>query len=224
MLRAVPAVSDAIDVRELANWIQNYRAQKIRQRATKVPFSPWDESYQQNLGAVELEGVDSSDHAVLDTNLKMVRTKLEIPYPVETSEGLSLFTRIAPADKLEQKFKLISFTALPFVGNGRFNKQEIFASHYDKRIYIYSKDPSFYEMKYINIKGIFANPLEVFKFLDPTLTIDQMYEMEYPVNLGMAEDIIITANTQLYKFTVTGIENNESKQADQAVNQGMQDK
>lgn len=221
-LRAQPALSDSIDIRELENWVINFRAKFLKQKIDKYPTAPLDESYLQDLGAVALEKVDSSNHSTLKTYLNMVRTTVDIPYAIETSAGLPLYTRIAPADKLEQRFKLVHVNALPFVGNGKFNKQEIFATQIGKRIYIYSKDPSFFEIKYINIRGAFGNPMEVFDFNETGLTLDAKYEKEFPINMSMAEDIILTATQMLYKFTVTGIEDNISNQADDAVNQGVQ--
>jgi hypothetical protein len=221
-LRAFPNISDSIDVREFANWTMTYRAKVLRQKIDKYSINQMDESYVQDLGAVGLEIVDSSTHDVLETNHNIVRTKIDLPLPIETSKGLGLYTRISPADRLEQRFKLINFDSLPFVGSGRFNSHEVFASQYGKRIYIYSKDPSFFEMKFINVRGVFSNPLEAMLFINPIQTIDQLYANEYPVNASMVEDIIMTAVTTLYKFNVSGFEDKINNQSDDLVNKNMQ--
>lgn len=216
-LRATPSLSDSIDIREIANIVQNLRAKFVKQKIDKYPMAPIDESYVQDLGAVAVNISDSSNHATLDTFRNVMITG-DLPLPIETSNGLGLYTRIAPADKLEQVFKLITYSRIPFVGKGKFNQNEIFATQVGKKIMIFSNNPAVFEMGYINVRGVFSNPLEAMEYVTANQTIDQLYDSEYPVNVSMAEDIISTATQMYYNFMASGIKDNVNNEADDAVN------
>lgn len=217
-IRSTPHNDDDVDIRECANWAQNIRGKFIKQKLDKYPLAPIDESYVQDLGAVEIEVIDSSNHPTLKTFRKILRTKLELPLPIETSKGLGAYTRIAPSDKMMQSFKLISYDEAPYVGSGKFNQFECFACQIGGYIYLFSKDPSIYEIKYINVRGVFGNPVEVMLFNDSTLTTDECYAKEYPINVSMAEDVIAEATNLWYRFNVAPPKDNIENEANELVN------
>ena len=223
-LRATGNSDDDVDIREIANWIQNIRAKYIKQKADKYPLAPIDEAYVQDLGAVQIEIVDSSNHDTLKSFRNMMRSAVSIPSPIETSTGLPLLLRTSPCDLLEQEYNLISYYKAPFIGKGKFNKFETFSCQISDRIYIISNDPSIFEIKYLSVRGVFGNPLEVMAFVNPNQPTEYYYQQNYPINISMAEDLITEATNLWYKFNVTAPKDTIENQSDDLINAPVKQK
>ena len=180
---------DPIDIRSIKDYIHTYRAKYIKQNLEKHSHYI-DPSIIQNLQSVEMEFTDSSENSTYTTEYNMLRTTEEIPHVISLYTNESMFTRIAPADRLSSNFCFTTHEMAINGGNLRFNDHQIFAFLLDNRIYLYSKsNESWKGIKYINIQGIFQNPVDVWRFTDPTTyhTFDET--INYPLNKTMRSDI-----------------------------------
>jgi len=197
-----PDISDdsIVDERVIKFWIHNQRALWLRNDFNKN--REIDDNVIQDLGAVPV----IIDDRVWDNSYiqdkKILRTNVKIPVTIERYDGPTL-TRIGALDIGVRPFKLIDYTRLPFVGNGKFNKLEIFTFLLNGYIYIVShKDnPITKVIKYINVRGVFENPEEVSTFNTLNGTPCYTDESPYPVNKWMIEymkDAIIKADLRYY--------------------------
>ncbi|MCK5318490.1 MAG: hypothetical protein KAJ55_11265, partial [Anaerolineales bacterium] len=97
-----------------------------------------DDNFTQSLGSIETELVDSSIHLTIPSERNMLKTILDIPETVDRRNYEGTFTRIGPADRLSRKFNLVSYDRAIASGNGRFNRNEVFAFLLDNRLYLIS--------------------------------------------------------------------------------------
>lgn len=191
-----PLISDdsVLDERALSYWIDNQRALWLRNELNRNRTI--DDNIIQSLGAVEFEVVDRVENMpYTGTNSKIIKSKLQIPVAIELHNSTAI-TRVGSLDITCRPFKLIDYTAVPFSGNGKFNKNEIFA--FLKGGYMYAisdcNNPAWKALKYMNIRGVFEKPEEasIFSHIDGTAcwTTDSAY----PINkwvLGYLKDAII---------------------------------
>lgn len=215
-----PLISDdsVLDERALSYWIDNQRALWLRNELNKNRTI--DDNIQQSLGAVQFEVVDRVENMpYTGTNSKIIKSKLQIPVAIELHNSTAI-TRVGSLDITCRPFKLIDYTAVPFSGNGKFNKNEIFA--FLKGGYMYAisdcNNPAWKALKYMNIRGVFEKPEEasIFSHIDGTAcwTTDSAY----PINkwvLGYLKDAIIKLDLRPFIQPLIDESNNASAESQQ---------
>ena len=159
----------------------------------------------QDLGCVPVEIVSSEECCNLNipSNCKLLRTKCKIPNTIQVTDS-KLLTRVGPVDILQKQYELIDYNRVPFTGHARFAKNKTYAFLYNEYIYLYDKDTSFKLTKYINVRGIFEDPLLVSTFTKECGCEDPQpcYNVEtdnYPLSLWMWEYIRPIVVDQLMK-------------------------
>ena len=191
-----PLVSDdsIVDERMLSYWIDNQRATWLRNELNKNRTI--DDNIQQSLGAVELEIVDTIENTdITGISHKILKSKLQIPVAIELHNSTAI-TRVSSLDLKQKKFSFVDYTAVPYVGNGKFNKNFVFAFLKGGYMYVVSNcnNPVTKALKYINIRGVFENPEEVGRFKELDGTSCYTSDSPYPINkwiLGYIKDAII---------------------------------
>jgi len=144
-----------------------------------------------DLGCLELEIADAAECCNLSSDCTVLRTKKEIPSFL-ISRGKELITRIGPIVKTLPGFTIIPYTKVGKVGNGMFNKNNIFAYHMGNRVYVYSTNPSFQLLKYVNIRGILEDPTSIKDFMcDPSTDSSKCYsdDMPYKITKHLESDL-----------------------------------
>ena len=131
--RATYKNTDSLDERLVATWIQHYRAELIKQRLEES-MRIVDEHWVQDLGAIEMQPIDSSLVSGFTSDRYIMRSVREIPPTIQTKFGIGTFTRISPADRLENKFNLVSYERALYSGNGKYNNKDICDKIYDLMI------------------------------------------------------------------------------------------
>ena len=178
-----------IDIAEIKDMIHDARAALLKQKFDRN-IRVIDDVYTQSLGALKIEAVDSSAFTSIPSGRYMFRTVEEIPPTIDRKNYQGTFTRIGPADKLSEKYNLVSYDRALYSGNGRFNKDQIFAFLRDNKIYLISNSGTYHKaVQYIEVEGVFQNPAQVAIFLDSSgssLTFD---DEQYPISRGMRRDI-----------------------------------
>jgi hypothetical protein len=154
--------------------------------------------FTQSLGALETEQVDSSIHPDIPSEKFMLRTILEIPETLDRRNYEGTFTRIGPAERRSQKFNFISYDRAIYSGNGRFNRNEVYAFLLDRRIYMISNSLYHKPIQFIDIIGVFQNPTQVAMFKDENG--DSLYSDDgnYPISRAMRD----TMETMIIKGRV----------------------
>lgn len=171
-----------IDLREIESEVDKKRALYLRQELNKNRSI--DENVKQDLGCVELELADRADCCDITVDCSILRTKYELPKPIELNFGNPLW--VGPVDKLNFPFSLVTYEAAKYVGNGRFNSNMKFAFWLNRRIYLISKNDAHKLLSHINVRGVFEKPSEAAIFTN-CATGQSCYtkDTQYPVNEWM---------------------------------------
>lgn len=178
-----------IDLRELKHLYHNTRATLLRQLFQRRQSTYIDDIYTQTLNDIELEVIDSSLVATLPSGNKMIRTNVTIPQTIDRPGKVGTFKRIGPADRLAERYDVVSYERALRTGNGRFNSDQIVSFLLDNRIYLYSKSGLHLGLQYIDVVGVFQNPSEVAKFNDSNGNSLYSDDGEYPISRTMANTI-----------------------------------
>lgn len=179
-------VSDSIDERLFATWVQSTRAKLIKQRLDEHMRIP-DEHWVQDLGYVEMESVDSSVYPGITSEKYILRSKNSIPWTIHYKGNPGGFTRIGPADKLGINYRLVTYERALVSGNGKFNSNQVYAFLDGDKICLISKSNIHKQIKYINVKGIFENPIDAYEFKNSANSYS--WDYEYPVSDSLVNDI-----------------------------------
>jgi hypothetical protein len=175
---------DNISMDQIKSLIHSTRAMLLKQKFDKN-LRVIDDVFTQSLGALETEQVDSSIHPDILSEKYLLRTLLEIPETVDRRNYEGTFTRIGPAERKSHKFNLVSYDRAIYSGNGRFNKNEIYAFILDSKIYLISNSIYHKPIQFIDAIGVFQNPTQVAMFKDQNG--DSLYSDNgrYPISMAM---------------------------------------
>ena len=206
-----PFISDDSEYtdRQFAFWIKTNRAQLIRNEYNKKLRST-DPSMVQDLGCLELEVADRADCCDISDGCTVLRTKQELPKPIELHNS-QLITRVGDIDKISISYDFVPYETAVYSGNGKFNKNRIFAFWMNNRIYIVSKCKMNLMMEHINVRGVFQDPEKVSKFNQCDGTPCYTKDSEYPLNAWMWDYIktmIVNTNLKISTQAVGDGENN----------------
>ena len=144
----------------------------------------------------------------------MLRTINDVPLPIYNNEGIPLFTRVGPADRLSVQYKIINYNHSYYYGNNKFDKNAVYVFYFNNKLYLYSKSNDFKSTKYIDIVGVFQNPME--SGVLNNVNYDET--SEYPVSYNMVSDIENIIIQEWYKIAVSQAGDKESNQVDDTIN------
>jgi len=183
--RAYIKATDPLSKRMVVDWVQSTRARLLKQKFDK-PFRDIDDHYIQSLGAVALEKVLSNEISPeVNDYVYMYRTAIDIPRTIESNSGIGTFTRIGPADRLSTKYKVVTYDDALDRGNGKFNRNTVYAFVLGDRIYITSKSGAHFTTKYLDIRGVFQDPIQAARVADPSWD----YDDDYPINKEIVDQM-----------------------------------
>lgn len=188
LIRSNYKVTDSIDERLIAGWVQSARAELIKQKMSE-PLRVPDEHWVQTLGKVQMTPVDSSIFSTgtgaIPSGKYMLRSTIQIPYTISSKGSIGCFTRIGPADRLGVRYNLVSKERALYSGNGKFNQNDVYAFLDNKYLYLISKTNLHKQIKYVEVKGVFENPIEAYTAAGITYTWDD----EYPISDSLVDAI-----------------------------------
>lgn len=199
-----------IDIRLIQEWIQSSRAVWLTNELNK--FKPVSPEFIQDLGCVELVPVDPSTCGLSECTL--LRTNLEMPVFLEAGQEAAI-TRVGPSIVTSSSFKVIAYERLPFVGNGRFNSNSIYAFLIKPYLYLYTKSDSleYAGMRKINIRGILGDPTDAVRFTNSDGTPCYTDNSYYPITdrlVTYLKDMVIQSNIKIMLSLVPDKLNNAS--------------
>jgi len=189
---------DDLDLRQIKFWIRNNRAVWIKNELNKGRSI--SQRFIQDAGTLTLESVDIG--MFKDIGCTIRRTTTDIPNTIEHN-GIPTLTRVGPAITTEGTFTIIPYERVPYIGNGRFNSNAIYAFLKDSRIYLTSNSSSlnFTGMQKINVRGVFADP-EAVPGYDAT--------KDYPITEALwvyMKDIIMKSDVAMFLSTIGDVVN-----------------
>jgi len=157
-----PHLSDDndIDLRQIKFWIHNQRSLWIRNDLNKGRAI--DDDICQVI-CMDTMLVDKSDCCDVTLDCTMVRSVEQLPSTIGLHDSEAL-VRIGPVDRTSKPYSFVEFSRVPFVGHGRFNKNEVFTFTHNGYVYAMSENPAFKSLKAITVKGVFENPTEAANF------------------------------------------------------------
>lgn len=190
--------TDPMDRRILVDWVQSQRARLLYQKFNK-PFSGIDDHYVQDLGSVSLEKVLSNTVVPQVVNYDyMYRTALEIPRTIGSREGNGTFTRIGPADRLSDHFQVTTYKKALSLGYGKFNYNTIYAFVLGDHIYLTSNGGLHFTVKYLDVRGVFQDPIAAARIKTPTWS----YNDDYPINKEIIDQLKILIVNEKFGLTL----------------------
>ena len=214
LYRASHKVTDSYEERLFYAWVQATRAKLIKQRLDAHMRIP-DEHWVQDLGYIELEPVDSSAYPTIASGKYILRTVKDIPWTIHSKGEPGGFTRIAPADNLEEDFRLVSYKTALTSGNGKFNKSQIYVALDGQKLCLFSKDRLHKQLKYIRVKGIFENPIEAYEFKNG---IEYDWDLEFPISDSLVNDMKNIIVQENFRLIMVPMDDKESNSIDNVAN------
>lgn len=183
-----PHLTDDVDIspREILFEIDNARALFLRNELNKNRTI--DPNVIQDLGCVEMTTADRAECCDVSTGCLIVKSVLEIPKAIELHNSTGI-TRVGPVDKLDLDFSFITYNRAKFAGNGKYNKNLIYAFLHNKHIYLVSKNDKVKFITNINVAGVFENPTDVTPFTNCGGESCYSSSDEYPINTWMIPSI-----------------------------------
>ena len=134
---------------------------------------------------LELEEVNVNECGIELGCETIIRTKKSIPTPLQLHTKTAL-TRVAPADRISKPFNLISREKAIYASGSPFPNAVYAFLHNDDHIYLTSKGSALKLLEYINVTGVFENPLDLIDYQtcyscdEPTPCFD-IETTDYPI-------------------------------------------
>jgi len=190
--------TDPIPKRLVIDWIQSQRARLLEQKGKK-PMVAIDDHFVQDLGAVTMEKYLSN---IIDPQIKnydyMYRTSIDIPRTIESADGVGMFARIGPVDRLSDHYQLTTHNKALMLGYGKFNYNAIYAFVLGDRVYLNSQSGLHFTIKYLDIRGVFQDPIAAALIKTPTWT----YNNDYPINKEMIDQLKVLIIKEKFGLTL----------------------
>lgn len=170
--------------RNIAYHLHNQRALWIRNEYNKSGRTI-DIQLTQDLGCLELEEVDAADCCSITADCTALRTKKTIPKLIELHNGPAI-TRVGPVSKVSLPFSYLPYNRAIYAVHEKYSKKQLTAFLLNDYMYTIIQDPGLQTLKYINVRGVFANPEDLADYkCDNTGANCFTYDDEYPINNWM---------------------------------------
>jgi hypothetical protein len=123
----------------------------------------------------------------ISINKKLLRTEV-CPALVEGRSGVAVY-ELSNVDMLSKTIACVPMDRLRWCGNGKVNKNIVFAAFYDSRFYIKSNSSQEIPLKKLRVAGVFADPRLVSTYNRDTddYPIND-YQIEYMKNAILQQD------------------------------------
>jgi len=164
---------EPVSIRQLEEYVKDYRADILKQRMERDPFSV-DDSCIQTITGLNVIKVDSSNIGGFSTNKYLMRTDSKVPSTIKRRGEVGSLLYIGNADMLGRSYSIKTYTSAIESGYGRFNYSEIFAFPYGDYIYLTSKSSDVKAIYHLTVRGVFSDPQEAY-MADANVPDDYIY-------------------------------------------------
>ena len=218
LLRSTNRVTDSVDIRLLKDWVKQTRALLLKQRFDE-PMAIIDPAVIQDLGKVTFAPIDSYANISVPSGKYMMRSSTRLPITINRKGNIGTFTRIAPADRLEKKFNLVSYERALVSGNGKFNSNDVYAFTNDGYMYLISKTNIHKYITSCNIQGVFVNPEDAYTFNTAVSSVTPWSDdLEYPVSESIVVDLQNIIIDKKFRLVLNQIEDSVANGKDDTTN------
>jgi hypothetical protein len=182
-----------LDIRQIKTEINNARAFLLRRRFSNAPFVNVDpiltlQFRDYNHGA-KTTTVDSSIITDVTVNKKVLTTYSTIPKILEKYQGIPAVYRLGPSDRSLPAFKIVTPQRALYSGNGKFNRNVVYAFYLNDKFYFYSKSGDHLGIKYIDLIAVPENPSDSLWHYGNYNTPRDIDNLDYPVTRSLADEI-----------------------------------
>jgi len=164
---------ESISIRQLEEYVKDYRADILKQRMERDPFDI-DESCIQTITGLDVIKVDSSNIESLTTKKYLMRTDSKVPSTIKRRGEVGSLLYVGNADILGSSYTIKNYTRSIESGYGRFNRSEIFTFPYGEYIYLTSKSSDVKAIYHLTVRGVFSDPQEAY-MADANIPDDYIY-------------------------------------------------
>ncbi len=197
---------EMISDRQIEFQVNSLRAQFIRQDINKRRTV--SDNIKQVIPHMPMEAVPAS-LAGLNSEGNILRSKIKIPNPVETSHQ-DMITAIGPTGIMSLNFHMIPYNRVPWAGVNKYTKRLQFAFLLDNFVYVMGPDTNL--ISHIKVEGVFQDPRDISKYTDShgNLAYDPDNH-EYPLSTSMLDLIkqsTLATNMQPLVQMPTDVSNN----------------
>lgn len=196
--------TEHISLEQLKYNIKYYRALFIRRDMWRNNnrYRP----FEQDLGVVDLETVDTADDPNVNSGVNVKRTTQIIPSPVRMKQWEGI-THVSDPDKFGEQIPVIDAARTPWESYGKYSSQAVFANYINGYIYLFNDITA----SKINIRGVFEDPEQVHKFTRENGFDLYDEDSPFPISIDMIEGItkgIINGELKLLATTESDDETN----------------
>lgn len=180
---AINSVESSFSYEFYTDLINEQRALYLRQEYNKN--RSLDPYVIQTLKCINMELVNRTDCCFsVPDGCKILKSVKEIPNTLELyyTKGIS---SVGPADITLARYILVDYSRIAYVGNGRSNRNAIYAFLYDNHLYLISRGPNVNLIKNVTVRGVFEDPTSLGEFLDCSGNACYSIHDPYPMNLWM---------------------------------------
>ena len=213
LFRANFRTTDSVDIRLFKNYVQQTRAQILKQRFD-ANQGYIDNAVTQDLGPVVFAPVDSSANLNIPSGKYLMRSVNKIPLTISRTGSLGTFTYIGPSDFREAKWNLVTRERAIVAGNGKFNQNSVYVFLSEDYLYLLSKTNLEKYITNVNVRGVFINPEEAYTFNVNNASVPWTDDMRYPVSEALLMDIENIILTTKFKFIQTQIDDKVANGSD----------
>lgn len=169
-----------LDERQIHFHVNTQRALIIREMLKNG--GKLDSQLSQDLGCIELTEVEASECCEVDTDCYVLRTTNKLPQFIDNNGSIGI-TRVGPVKKLSRPFSFVPYNQFLYSGEGKYNKNMIFATFYNGYIYMKSNDPANELLGLFNVAGVLEDPTDA-KYYNRCEGNETCYsnDQKYPVH------------------------------------------
>ena len=182
----------SIDDREILFELNIQRAVYYTNEFNK-PGRYFDEDIIQTL-CMKMEVADRSDCGCQFTGCNVLRTVDKVPPTLGLHTGNAII-RVTGIDSMSVPFSLVPFSRIPYVGDGKFDKNMIYASlHPNGHIYLKSDNNLAKMIEYIYVTVVLEDPMDAKPFKDCNTGDCYSGNSEYPLKakvLGYISEMVV---------------------------------
>jgi hypothetical protein len=170
----------------IAHLIDVKRVKILKQRLAKTPWRAPIE-FKQEL-CMDLEVVNNVNG--MSCFGQILRTKIPLPNLIRLRGGNAGVT-VRRSDKTALLIDLVDLSRLPFVGNGQFLSQLVYAAFdYDNRLYLVSNQSKHLLMESIQVGAMFEDVETAGDYECGVDSTCDTWERQYPLDVSIIDDVI----------------------------------
>ena len=174
-----------MDDRIILDWINSQRALWLKNELNKGRSI--EDNVKQTIDGIELEVVNASSFSPVYASDYLLKSKQQIPKMIELSHYFGHLL-IRNSNIRSVRYNYVHRDRIPYVGNGKFNKDKIFVTLYNNFLYVMTtrQNPKINLLTHLSIESIFEDPREPYYYSSKgkELNYDVRAE-EYPISKTM---------------------------------------